>query len=279
MSNNQRQVVIVTGCSKGGIGFALCEEYARRDCKVYATARRLEAIEGFSEPGIEKLALDVTSDENVQSVVKTIIDKEGRIDMVVNNAGVNCPGTIIDVPLDTVQRTFDANFLAVLRVCKAVFPHMAARRSGTIVNVGSIVGEVPTPWNGIYAASKAALHQITHVLWMECKPFDINVVLLTPGAVKSNIADKALTSGLNMPDDSLYKSYEPQIVSRILTSQGPQSMPTDEFARRTADATLAAKPPRSIMIGGNTTVWKTFAWFPKTWVLNLLWKWFLKVRK
>ncbi|GJE86192.1 SDR family oxidoreductase [Phanerochaete sordida] len=279
MSDLQRKVVLVTGCSKGGIGFALCEEYARRGCKVYATARRLEAMEGFAHPAIEKLSLDVTSDENVQDVVKTIIEREGRIDMVVNNAGANCAGAIIDVPLDSVQRTFDANFLSVLRVCKAVFPHMAARRSGTIVNVGSIVGETPTPWNGIYAASKAALHQITHVLWMECKPFDIDVVLLIPGAVKSNIANTALSAGSLVPDDSLYKPFEPQIVNRVLASQGSSSMPTIEFSRQVVDSTLLPKPPRSIMIGGSTFLWKLFAWLPKTWVLNRLWKRFLTVPK
>ncbi|EKM61690.1 uncharacterized protein PHACADRAFT_112538 [Phanerochaete carnosa HHB-10118-sp] len=280
MSNTRQKAIIVTGCSKGGIGFALCEEYARRGCKVYATARRPEALEGFSQPGIEKLALDVTSDENVQSVIRTVIEKEGRIDMVVNNAGANCPGEVLDVPLKSVQHTFDTNFFAVLRVCKAVFPHMTSCRSGTIVNVGSIVGETPTPWNGIYAGSKAALHQITHVLWMECKPFDINVVLVIPGSVKSHIADNAVASrSTAVSDEGLYKLYKPQVTSRILVSQRPCSMPAYEFARRTVAATLAPRPPRSIMIGGDVNVWKIFEWLPKTWVLSCLWKFFLKVRE
>lgn len=112
---------------------------------------------------------------------------------------------------------------------------------------------------------------------MEAKPFDVNVVLIMPGAVKSNIADKALASGVHMPDESMYRSYEPQIVRRVLTSQGPGSMPSDEFARRAVNATLAARPPRSIMIGGSTTYWKMFAWLPKTMVLDSLWNRFLKV--
>lgn len=114
---------------------------------------------------------------------------------------------------------------------------------------------------------------------MEAKPFDVNVVLIIPGAVKSNIADKALASGVHVPDGSLYKSYEPQIVSRVLVSQGASSMPSDEFARRIVNATLAVRPPRSIMIGGSTTYWKIFAWLPKTMVLDRLWNIFLKVRE
>ena len=108
---------------------------------------------------------------------------------------------------------------------------------------------------------------------------DIDVVLLIPGAVKSNIANTALAAGSLVPDDSFYKPFEPQIVNRVLASQGSSSMPTIEFSRQVVDNTLRPKPPRSIMIGGSTFLWKLFAWLPKTWVLNRLWKVFLNVRK
>jgi len=267
-----KKIVLVTGCSKGGIGYALCEEYARQGCKVYATARRLESMATFLSPNIEKLTLDVMDDVQVRGVVQTVIEKEGRIDVLVNNAGANCGGAIADVPLEVAQRTFDTNFYAVIRTFKAIFPHMAARKSGTIVNIGSIVGEFPTAWNGIYAASKAALHRLCDVLYLECQPFNINIVCVAPGGVKSNIADTQLKAGISMPENSLYKAYTQSIVDRILASQGPKSISAEQMASLVVTASLAPSPPRYVSMGASSVIFKIFAWLPKTWVLNFLWR-------
>lgn len=126
---------------------------------VYATARNPKAME-FTHPAIHMLKLDVVNDEEVQSVVKTIIDNEGKIDILVNNAGAgtagmfimlvrrachhsyDIAGALVDTPVDAVKNIFEANTFSVIRMSQAVFPHMAARRSGEIVNIGSISGEM-----------------------------------------------------------------------------------------------------------------------------------------
>ncbi|EED79192.1 predicted protein, partial [Postia placenta Mad-698-R] len=100
-------VVVVTGCSKGGIGFALCQEFAANGCKVYATARRIEAMEGFTHEAIEKLRLDVTDDGNIEEAIKLISDREGRIDVLVNNAGAPCFGPLAEKPIERIKSTFD----------------------------------------------------------------------------------------------------------------------------------------------------------------------------
>ncbi len=134
-----------------------CAKYASRGCKVYATARRMEAMDGLKQPNVEKLVLDVTDEENVRDVVETIISREGRIDVLVNNAGVLCigmpqcflvisryslitelAGPVIDVSMDVIQKAYDANVFSVIRMCKAVIPYMAARKSGTIVQISSV---------------------------------------------------------------------------------------------------------------------------------------------
>lgn len=128
---------------------------------MYATARRLEAMDAFTSPAIEKLTLDVTKQDTIDEVVKTIIGKEGRIDVLVNNAGVLCAGEhylfrchkpmiltcmtlgpVIEVPMDVIERTFDTNVFSIIRMCKAVIPHMAARKTGTIVNISSVTARM-----------------------------------------------------------------------------------------------------------------------------------------
>lgn len=112
---------------------------------------------------------------------------------------------------------------------------------------------------------------MSDALYQECKPFNINVVCVAPGAIKSNIAASVLKAGINMPETSFYKPYTDAIVSRILGSQGPRSMSAEDFAKKVVTATLSHRPPRYLSAGGFATLFAAFAWLPKTLVLNLLW--------
>ncbi|KAI0073942.1 NAD(P)-binding protein [Panus rudis PR-1116 ss-1] len=271
-----RKVALITGCSKGGIGFALCEEFAAQGIKVYATARKLEAMEGFAHSSISKLVLDVHSDENAKQVVDTVIAECGHIDFLVNNAGAMCAGPIIDLSIDQIRQAFETNTFSVVRMAKLVIPHMAKRKSGTVINIGSIVADIATPWNGMYSAAKAAVHAITDTLWMECKPFNVNVVLVSPGAVRSNISANQQAT-FHLPEDTIYKDYIPQIMRRISASQSSSNtMPTDEFARRVVQAVIKKNPPRYMSLGGNSTMFALFKWLPKALVLGYLWRMFSK---
>jgi len=265
------RVVLVTGCSTGGIGFALCNEFARQGCKVYATSRKVESIADFPYSSVEKLALDVTSDEAVERVVKHIAEVEGKIDVVVNNAGLAFPGPLIDQAMEDVEVNFDTNTFAILRMAKAVIPLMAKRRSGVIVNIGSIVGEIATPWNGLYCASKAAVQSISDVLRMECKPFNISVFHVAPGGIQSNLSANG-SSRFSLPDTSLYTAFLPNIVQRIHASQAAGSMPTDVFAKQVVMNALRRNPPSYLSTGSNATLFAIFKWLPKAWVLWLMWK-------
>ncbi|GJN88368.1 hypothetical protein Rhopal_001334-T1 [Rhodotorula paludigena] len=197
------KVALVTGASAGGIGHALCEELEKRGCTVYASARRLAALDSLS-PSIHKLELDVLSLDSCKSAVQRVLDEQGRIDVLVNNAGVGGTGAVLDADVESEQgahATFEANVWAPLRLSQLVAPDMAKRRSGLIINVGSIVGNVPTPWTGIYNASKAALHSLTETLRMEVKGLGINVMLVAPGAITSQFGKKQTVS-IRLPEDS-----------------------------------------------------------------------------
>ncbi|KAJ4472694.1 oxidoreductase [Lentinula lateritia] len=277
-------VVLVTGCSAGGIGASLCEEFAAQGCQVYATARNPAKMAGFSHPRIEKLPLDVTSDEDVKRVVEHIVGKEGKIDIVVNNAGIGAAaflfyaisrtphtGALLDQDMDTVRQVFDINTFAILRVCRSVLPIMAGRKQGLFVNVGSIVGDTPVPWNGLYSATKSATHMISEVLSMECRPFNISVMNVVPGSVQSNIANN-MTQKFVLPENSLYSAFIPNIMKRINASQTEHSMPAAKFAKAVVSKALSRKPPLRFTVGGNSTIFTIFRWLPRVFVLGYLWR-------
>ncbi|OCH89573.1 oxidoreductase [Obba rivulosa] len=262
------RVALITGCSKGGIGFSLCEEFAAQGCKVYATARRVESMEGFTHPNIERLRLDVNSEQNVKEVIDSIVAKEGKIDIVVNNAGVASSGPIIDIPMDSITNAFDTNVLSIVRVSKAVIPHMASERSGVIVNMGSIAGDTPTPFGGIYSATKAGVKLLSETLYMECAPFNIHVVHITAGSIRSNIVNNAQ---FKLPDDSIYAPWLEGVYKRLNASQGPDAITSEDFAKKVVPAVMSNHPPRVMSLGGNATLFAVFNWLPRGWLLRFLW--------
>ncbi|KAL6220271.1 hypothetical protein ACLB2K_008027 [Fragaria x ananassa] len=166
------------------------------------------------------------------------------------------PGLEARAPLETirrawVRRAWDINTPGQLRLVQQVVPHMTSRRSGSIVNIGSIVGKVPTPWAGSYCASKAYVHAMSNTLRVELKPFGIDVVLVMPGAVKSNFGS-ANVERLANHDWKLYKDFKEAIAERAAASQGSKATEASVFAKHVAHKVLGPKPPRLISFGHMT---------------------------
>jgi len=258
------KVVLITGCSSG-IGRALAEEAGRRGHTVYATARRLDSLRALEQQGIRALCLDVTDRDSISSAVATVSSESGRIDVLVNNAGQSLFGPLAEVPLDSVSRLFATNLVGQLAVCQAVIPAMAAARSGCIVNIGSMVGVVTTPYAGAYSATKAALHLLSEGLRMEVAPLGIDVVVVQPGGVQSKVADNAKAgSGLERYRDesSLYHAVYQNILQRADASQdGP--MPSDVFASKVWDQLSRKPPPAVIRVGKGVGVLRTLSLLPR----------------
>lgn len=127
------------------------------------------------------------------------------------------------------------------------------------------------PWGGAYCSSKAAVHSITDTLYMECKPFNIDVVLVAPGGVKSNIAANQ-ASTISLPPDSLYIDYVEAILQKLHSSQTNRPMPTEVFAERTVGAVLKRPPPRYFSIGTSSRWFQFYKWLPRGWVLSYFWR-------
>ncbi|KAJ1722281.1 hypothetical protein LPJ53_003294 [Coemansia erecta] len=249
---NFKRVVLITGCSSGGIGHYLALEFAQRGCKVYASARNTDKLDipSLSRHGIETVELDVTRSDSVDAAVDKVIKEAGCIDILVNNAGQICVGPVVEVPISRVQQVFDVNVAAVARMCQAVAPHMMDRRKGTIVNIGSVSGYLTTPWVGYYGATKAAIHAMSDALRLELEPFNISVTVVAPGSVRSHLVD-AHSSGQILADDSRYLIAIDAVKERAELSQKANPMPTDKFARVVVPQLLVARPRAYITYGGN----------------------------
>lgn len=255
MDNYEKQVVLITGCSNGGIGHALALAFAAENCLVVATARSLSSMADLDQnPNFFLQELDILSDQSVQNVLSHVLEKFGRIDIVVNNAGVQCIGPLAEIPLSSLEQTFNTNVYGSMRMIQAVVPHMASRKKGKIVNMGSITVLGPGPWSGSYTASKAALHSLTDTLRLELRPFGIDVINVVPGAVKSNIGNSAIANYSQMPEWKLYKQFEAAIRARAYFSQGSKSTPSEEFAKKTVAALLKKNPPSWFSIGQYSTI-------------------------
>jgi short-subunit dehydrogenase len=169
-------VVLITGASSG-IGLECAEYLASRGHHVYGTSRRpYPANDRF-----KMMQLELNNEAQIVQTVDEIVNAESRLDVLVNNAGYGIAGAIEDTSSEEVRALFDSNVIGPMRLCSAVLPHMRKQGSGLIVNVSSIAGLVPVPFQAVYSASKAALESLSEALRMEVRPFGIRVALLEPG--------------------------------------------------------------------------------------------------
>jgi NAD(P)-dependent dehydrogenase (short-subunit alcohol dehydrogenase family) len=267
---SDKKIVLVTGCAIGGIGYEYCKAFAEKNCRVIASdisTRMKDMSDLESDDNIETLELDVSSHQSATSVVDAIISKHGRIDILINNAGIGSTGPLAELPLDTIRKTWEINTLGQLRMVQQVVPHMAMKKSGTIVNVGSVVGNISTPWAGSYCASKSGVHAMTNSLRLELKPFGINVVLVLPGSVRSNLG-KANLEKLSDYDWKLYKDFKEVIAERARASQGEKATDGRVFARHVVNKVLSTKPPKQIVFGHMTGLFALLSWSP-LWVRDM----------
>lgn len=243
MGHPARPVAIVTGCTHGGIGYHLAAKLALAGYRVYGTVRRKGAEEDLAEFGVEIVSLELLQLESILSAVDKVVSREGRVDLLVNNAGVPCLAPTAEVPSEVLRRNFDTNFFGQLAMIKAVAPAMIAQGYGRIVQVGSIWAPLSAPWLGVASASKAALHSAIHTLRLELKPYGITVILAMPGAIRSNVGDRNLEQLRTMPEWRLYEAFDADIDSMADLKQGYGFMRADDYAGVLVHGVLLADVP------------------------------------
>ncbi|TDT61139.1 SDR family oxidoreductase [Fonticella tunisiensis] len=216
-------VVLITGASSG-IGKATAEFLAKHGYKVYGTSRKAyfeteEQVAATSDSSgfIKMIPLDVCSDDSVKKAVSYVYEKEGHIDILINNAGFGIAGSVEDTSPEEAFAQFNTNFFGTHRMLRAVLPIMRKQGKGLIINVSSVAGVFPIPFQSMYSASKYAVESMTEALRMELKPFGIKVSMVEPGDTRTGFTDQRLYA--KDAQNSVYKKYFTKSVTSMEKSE------------------------------------------------------------
>jgi NAD(P)-dependent dehydrogenase (short-subunit alcohol dehydrogenase family) len=235
-------VALVTGGSSG-IGEQAAIRLRKAGFEVYAVARRLDRMAHLQQAGVHSFAMDVTDDASMTAGVERIIAEQGRIDVLVNNAGYGSYGAVEDVPIDEARRQFEVNLFGVARLIQLVTPHMRSQGSGRIINISSVGAVIYEPFGAWYHATKNALEGFSDSLRVELAQFGIDVVIIRPAGI---LTEWNQISRDNLIDTSRGGSYEQQAVSAAkrlesvdnkLMSSGPKTV-----ARTIVKASTTGRP-------------------------------------
>jgi NAD(P)-dependent dehydrogenase (short-subunit alcohol dehydrogenase family) len=242
-------VVLVTGGSSG-IGECTARALLARGFTVYAVARRVDRMADLAAAGVHTFAMDVTDDDSMVAGIARIVDEQGRIDVLVNNAGYGSYGAVEDVPIDEARRQFEVNVFGLARLVQLVTPHMRAQRSGRIINISSIGGKFYEPFGAWYHATKFAVEGFSDSLRMELRPFGIKVVLIEPGPIRTEWNEIARDSLLERSGDGPYADHARRAHAVLTRFDEPSRASTpEEVADKIVKAAVAKRPAARYPVG------------------------------
>ena len=243
------RAVLITGCSSG-IGAATAARLAAGGWTVYATARRPETLAELEAKGCKTLALDVTDEASRKAAVDAVVEAEGAVGVLVNNAGYSQSGAVESVPDERVRAQFETNVFGALALCRLVLPGMREQGWGKVVNVSSMGGRFTFPGGGLYHASKHALEAVSDAMRYELKGFGVDVILVEPGLIRTEfgaVAEREIGSATTdhgpyadfnrAVGEATVGAYEKGLLARL---GGPP-----EAVAETIDRALDARRPRA----------------------------------
>lgn len=267
------KIALVTGAS-AGIGEAAVRRLLADGWRVFAAARRLDRMRHLAEAGAEPISLDLTDDASILAAVATIRERAGRLDLLVNNAGYGSYGAIEDVPMAEARRQVEVNLFGLARLCQLALPMMRARRSGTIVNVTSIGGKFGEPFGGWYHATKFAVEGLSDCLRLELRPFGIRVVVVEPGAIRTEWAGIAAQSLRDRSGGGAYSPWARRHAALLSSADSSRIVsPPEVVAETIARAARARRPRIRYATGGGARTFLFLArWLPDRLLDALMWR-------
>ncbi|MCL2859442.1 MAG: oxidoreductase [Oscillospiraceae bacterium] len=248
-----KKVILVTGASSG-IGKETSKKLIKQEHIVYCVARRVELMDDLTRLGANIMKVDVSKELDCKNCIDKIINEQGKIDVLINNAGFGCYGPIEGVNLEDAKYEFEVNLFGLARMANLVLPYMRRRSQGRIINVSSIGGKVHSPMGGWYHASKFAVEGLSDCLRMETKEFGVDVVLIEPFYVKTAFFDIAMSYANKATNDE--SPYRPRVMANNTTlkktSDGKglfPGLPVSKVANIIVKATSKKRPKTRYMVG------------------------------
>lgn len=242
------KVALVTGASSG-IGKETARLLVEQGFTVYGASRRLDKMQDLQQYGVQLLAMDVADDASMVNGVRQVINKEGRLDVLVNNAGYGSYGALEDVPMAEARYQFEVNIFGLARLTQLVLPTMRAQRSGKIINISSIGGSIGEPHGAWYHATKFAVEGLSDSLRMELKQFGIDVVIIKPGAILTEWNGIAREKLMQVSGNTAYKDLAKKHATMLANADKRGSDPV-VVARTIVKAAVAHRPKTRYATGG-----------------------------
>jgi NAD(P)-dependent dehydrogenase (short-subunit alcohol dehydrogenase family) len=258
-SSTNQKVAIVTGSSTG-IGYETSLALARNGFLTYATMRNLNKAENIKSIATKEslplhvTQLDVTDDASVKNAVEEVLSKEGRINILVNNAGYGLNGALEDLSMDEIKAQYETNFFGLIRVTQAVLPTMRRRKSGTIVNISSGAGRFGFPSGSAYVSTKFAVEGLSESISYELEPFGIKVVIVEPGVVRTNFGGGLVIAKRSQDPNSSYSQMMKKIASSFEELMKNSSSP-DLVANVVLKAVKDENPNLRYLAGNDVEQW------------------------
>ena len=280
----QQKVILLTGASSG-IGRETAIRLARQGHHVYGAARRLQLLQSLQAQGVHPLQLDVTDPSSCAAAVQAVVSAEGRIDVLVNNAGYGHFGAVEDVPLSEARRQLEVNLFGLACLTRLVLPHMRHQHSGRIINTSSIGGHFTSYLGAWYHVSKYAVEAFSDALRMELRPHGIHVVLIEPSSIRTpwgeiaaqhleEVAQPASPASPSSPSSSV-----PSASPSSPSSSVPSASPSSTASRPVSSGAISSRPsvpsPSSPSLDGHTGAYldesrRTAAFIRRLWSSSLI---------
>ncbi|MFD0837078.1 oxidoreductase [Mariniflexile aquimaris] len=246
---NNSKIIVITGASSG-IGKATALYLLEKGHKVYGLARRVDKMDDIIKKGGVAKEMDVTNHQQVKEVIASIIETEGRIDVLVNNAGYSIYGPIEDTSYEMAKQQFEVNLFGLVEVTKAVLPIMRKQKSGIIFNMSSMGGKIYMPLMGWYGATKWALEGWSDVLRLEVKQFGIKVVIIEPGMVKSELAENTLLHAAENKNTA-YFELKKTILAGLVNTFNPDASSDPIVVAKVIETAMHSTDPETRYPVGN----------------------------
>lgn len=259
MEKLTKRSVLISGCSDGGVGAELAKELYMAGLHVYATARKMSSMTELAALGITTLQLDIQSESSIAECIRNL----PRLDMLINNAGMQYSMPVTDISIADAKAVFDTNVWGHIALTQHCIPLLRKSSNPMIVNHTSVGSTMAMPFGSVYNASKAAMSIFSDCMRLELQPFNIKVVNLKTGAVKTNIITKLAAKQPDLPKQSIYYPARETLLKVLrMDEMKDGGMPADQWAKKVAADLLKPSPSPNVWRGQGAVVVWIFGFFP-----------------